>query len=402
MSSPRPLFICGLARGGTNLLARMLDAHTLVDVLLDPWFPLYRSLRNAILRQNRRAWDWQNITPDSPLHDHYFMAEGIAALDLIQAATLDIPFEPGELETLRAQIAERAGMESPELVSHLRGMKGRTYRELVQSLLGAAGSARGRRQGFIGTKEVWTIEFLPLLAQAFPQARFAVILRDPRAVVCSMLGFEKSDPTQVANVLSYARHWRKYAAFLIRFQTRFPSGRLFFLTFEDLVADPESMARRLCTFLDLNYQPDLIDPAAYRSGGEGPWLGNSTHAQPGAIIDRTTATRWRGLIDELPQAMVEMVCGPDMAVLDYPLPDHAPEWPGARELTAFNELGCQPCSWRSDLNDPLLDSACELFRLKLLEQGQGDVDSGLVRRAFLFEEVLDTMRSGEKLKQGVY
>ena len=401
MSAPRPLFVCGLARGGTNLLARMLGAHPGADVLLDPWFPFYRSLRNAALRRGRPARDWKDVRPDSPLQDYYFTEERIAALDLVQSASLDLPFEPGELAQLRGQIAARAGLESPDLAPRLDEMRGTTYREVFRSLLAIAGSVRGRGQGWLAIKEVWTVEFLPLLARAFPEARFVVVLRDPRAVVCSMLGFEKIDPTQVANVLSYARHWRKYVAFLIRFRESFPAGRLFLLTFETLVADPESAAGRLCAFLGLDFHPNMTDPAAYGSGG-GPWLGNSTHGRFEAVIDPTAATRWRGLIAEAPRAMVEMVCGPDMALLDFPLDGRKPGRAGAEELAAFVQLGRRPCSWRSDLGDPLLDYACELFRLKLLEHGARGADSGLVRRAFLFEEVLDALGCGRKLQQGVF
>ena len=46
---PRPIFVLGLARSGTNLLARILDRHPQVCVALDPLMPVFRALRNAVI-----------------------------------------------------------------------------------------------------------------------------------------------------------------------------------------------------------------------------------------------------------------------------------------------------------------------------------------------------------------
>ena len=57
-----PLFVTGTARSGTNLVARMLDAHPEVSVACDPYFPLFHSLRNARgLRVHQEATGWKPV-----------------------------------------------------------------------------------------------------------------------------------------------------------------------------------------------------------------------------------------------------------------------------------------------------------------------------------------------------
>src|SRR5262249_1395144 len=85
--TPSQLFVSGPARSGTTLVARVLSAHTQVEVAPDPALPLFRSLRNAILRESGLLAD-----PGLPLQDYYFSAEGLRALDAIQASSLAVPF----------------------------------------------------------------------------------------------------------------------------------------------------------------------------------------------------------------------------------------------------------------------------------------------------------------------
>ena len=43
--------------------------------------------------------------------------------------------------------------------------------------------------------------------------------------------------------------------------------------------------------------------------------------------------------------------------------------------------------WRSDFEDPQKDYGFELFRHALVTQSEGDQESAIIRRSFLFEDV---------------
>src|SRR5262249_38522485 len=182
MSSYRPLFVTGTARGGTNLVARMLDAHHAAAVAVDPFFLLFRSLRDALLRGRGFA-----VAPGLPLQDYYCSDERVAALDAVQDGDLDLGVTQASLANLRADLAARASADAADVVPHLGLVAGETYRELFDGAIAAVTAARGARDGWVGCKEVWVVEFFRPLARAYPDARFVLVHRDPPAVLASLL-----------------------------------------------------------------------------------------------------------------------------------------------------------------------------------------------------------------------
>jgi len=82
------LFISGMFRSGTTLLARMLNAHSHIVLASDPLFEFFKSFRNEVYRQNNIQ-----INSDTPLganfkSDHNFIKKQIENADF----TLDMKF----------------------------------------------------------------------------------------------------------------------------------------------------------------------------------------------------------------------------------------------------------------------------------------------------------------------
>lgn len=241
----------------------------------------------------------------------------------------------------------------------------------------AEAATEGGRGGLAlaGAKEVWTVDFIPALARALPDARFAVIHRDPRAVVMSLLALAARDPTQKAHPVSYMRHWRKQVILARRFAAD-PAlqDRLFVTTFETLCRTPEPEMRRLCATLGIGY-----DAAMLRPGEASGWTGNSSFGPSEEPIDPSAAQRWRGRIPPGVKAAVEFHCGPEMRVLGYDVADDA--W---RLTPAIAELAfawhADPGKWRSDSGDPAGDLAWETLRNRIaVEPGAGWPESMLAR-----------------------
>jgi len=285
----------------------------------------------------------------------------------VQAGDLSARFDPAEREPLVASTAARAAVEAPELVSYLEGLRGATYEELFSRALELLREARPARN-WVGCKEVWTIEFFAPLARAFPDARFVVILRDPRAVLASLQALAEADATQAAHPLSYCRHWRKEIAFL----QRYDDLPLHVVRYEQLVADPEPVARGLCDFLEVPFAPEMLAPA---------WRGNSSFQERTEGIDASLAERWRTKLAPELLKLAELVCGPEMELAGYPLLGDG--GPDESVLVHLVESDGWDVSWRSDLGDPQLDFALESGRRALLD---GEPDVAEIRRAFLFPE----------------
>jgi hypothetical protein len=373
LADVQPLFLTGTARGGTTLPAQMLSAGRGASVASDPFFPLLRSLRNALLRDA----GVDTLPPGAPLQDYYFADERLRWLDAVQSGSLDVPVDADELDDLRARVAARAAVEAPRLVPLVGRLGGATYRELVASAVAIVAETMPTER-YAGTKEVWGVEFVPHLARAFRDARFVLVVRDPRAVVVSLVGMARRDPTQAAHPLSYLRHWRKQIAFTERLSGDAElAPRVRTLVYERLVREPEAELRSLCEWLGIEFEEAMLAPA---------WGGNSSFGEQRGV-DPAAAERWRERLSPELAALTELVCGPDLALAGYePL--------GARDddaaLAHLRESDGWTMSWRSDLGDPERDLAAEQERLALLERGAAGEE---LRRAFLFPEAYAALRA---------
>lgn len=378
----RPIFIFGLARSGTNLLARMLDRHPAVSVALDPLMPLFRSLRNAMVAARAPESIRQRFSSASPFQDYYFDPDGAILLDLMLAAQADLPFNQGDLAELRGKVVARATLESPALGARLNGLAGSSYGDLFHSALDIiAGMKAGA--AWVGSKEVWALEFVPFLARVFANAHFFVLERDPRAIVASLLAMAEKDPTQAAHPPSYLRHWRKQMALVRRFETDSAlSGRVCRLSFERLATTPEPEARRLCQELGIDYAPEMLHLSA-----DG-WMGNSSFCHGGKDVYAETIDRWRQVLPESVVQTADYLCGPEMAMTPY----RAATTPKpATVLGYLQKAAAHPGSWRSDSGDLLVDFGGEMVRQVMF--GTNEVpDELLVRRCFLFRDTLDAIR----------
>ena len=382
----RPLFIFGIARSGTNLLARVLDAHPAVEIALDPFMPLFRTMRNATIAQDAGATLQAEFDPHSSFQDGYQRSYGYKLLDLLLACDLSAAIKSSELPNLRAAVAARAGLEAPDVAARVNELAGKTCRDLITSALDIVASCRGTAATrYVGIKEVWVLDFLPALARAFPEARFLAIERDPRAVIASLTALAERDPSQRAHPISYLRHWRKGVVLARRFAADATLAERFHLVrYEELAANPAQSAHRLTEFLDIDFDPRMLAPAEPRNGSDA-WMANSSYSGAARGINSASIERWRDSLPGTARRTVEFFCWPEMALANYPLATHArPSL--SREIAEYvAQADADPGSWRSDSGNRSAELEFETGRHELLSHRQDPIDFGLVRRCFLFQ-----------------
>lgn len=383
----RPFFIIGLARSGTNLVARMLDRHSQVSVALDPFMPVFKSLRDAIISQSANEFLQRRYPSGQPFQDYYFDPLGPTLLDAILAADLDIPLATGEIDRLRDKCTQRASLESSLLGACMRKLTGSTYAELFDSMFTLL-SELSPNVKWIGCKEVWIEDFIPLLARSIPMSRFICIERDPRAIVASLLALSETDSSQLAHAPSYMRHWRKSIS-LNRQRLKDPelAGRFHLVSYESIIRNAEANAYDLSQFLDIDYQPGMVELS------EGGWMGNSSYKYHSQDVYKDSLFRWRTQLTDAQISSIEYLCGPEMRLTDY--------FSLTRDcisLSALNYLlysGRETVSWRSDSGDEFADLSGEALRHVLLDACP--IDSELIiRRCFLFSETHHAIRNAGK------
>jgi len=384
MAEFNPLFIFGVARSGTNLLARSISTHPQAMIVLDPLMPLFKAWRNLTAEPVAKARHYP-FDPQCPFQDFYFDPTGAAFLDAMLNASSSLPLELSL--HLKTSICERTALEDPRLANALRDLEGNTIKQIFSSVLNISASYAkldGKNHlTWVGLKEVWTVEFANSLAQSFPTAKFLIIHRDPRAVVASLIALMSQHPSQAAHTISYMRHWRKQVSVTHQLVTDATiSPRLLSLRYEDLVAEPVSWLTKIGQFLDLENPSCMLNDL---HGGK--WQGNSSFGVSDGI-NPNAAERWRNYLPLALQATVEFHCAPEMAMLGY-----------TRTTTGDIPLNViwdnilvadrSPGKWRSDSGDVEADFAWELRRWSLLQNQSKDTQE--IRCCFLFESVYEKL-----------
>lgn len=391
MGTPRPLFVTGPARSGSTLLCMMLSAHPEVMVASDPYLTLFRSLRNAIVRERTRIEIQKNFDPSTPIQDYYFSDELLEIMNAIQASDLDITFNKEEWTDFTEICLGRTRNMCPDLVPLFGKLLGSTYKDIFDnalSLIAEARDSNGRK--WVGFKEVWTIEFFAAMGRSYPDARFIVLLRDPRAIVASMLALGDQDQSQAAHTLSYLRQWRKYVAFALRYQhSMIFKNRIMVLNYEELLRNPEEVVSNICNFLSVRFDSAMLDTNCYFDySTRTKWTGNSSFEKQVKGLQSKQTERWQTKLTPDILRLIDLICGPDMNLMGYASSAARREqWPDPMILEYLMRNARIRCSWRSDFADPQRDYGYELFRRALLDLSGNDLDDGVVRRSFLFKEV---------------
>lgn len=394
-----PLFMTNTARSGSYLISMMMSANPNLMVASEPYLELFRSYRNAIIRENATPEFAARFDPSSPMQDYYFTADHEYAKDLVQQATLDIPYDEAEWQGYLDKAVPRVSLQCAELAPLMPEMKSDNYREMFDKGFELIARTRDTENcRWLGIKDAWIIEFFAPLARAYPEAKFITILRDPRAMVNSMLGVVNEDPLQVAQVLSYARHWRKYVAYMTHFQT-LPlfKDRHYFVTHEQVLNDPEGKSRDLCEFLDVEYTPAMIDTESFHDFATGQvWNGNSSFESSTKGISKHRAERWKSKLAPEIVKTVDFLCGPEMRLAGFE-PMHSITGPDPDVFNYLMSANKEYMNWRSDIGDLQQDYGFELFRHAMLQDGNVD-DDQLLRRSFLFPEVYQQAVQAERQK----
>ena len=215
---PAP-FICGVTRSGTTLVRLMLDSHPELAIPGEThWVP---KLIKAQERHKRTAEDLADLIVDhkrwGDFHlDATELRRRFAALDPVTAA-----------DAIRAFYMLYAERE---------------------------GKAR------YGDKTPGYVQEMRRIQRVLPEARFVHIIRDGRDVSLSHLRMNWGPETYAQS----ARLWRNRVRKARRMA---PSIEHYMeIRFEELVADTEGVLRRVCDFIELDFDPVMLD---YHERAEG-------------------------------------------------------------------------------------------------------------------------------------
>lgn len=212
-----PIFIIGVGRSGTKLLRTLLNNHSRISI------PDIES----------------QFIPSMLKKFGHGKPNALSLLKYFEKTTFFIR----KKDERPLKLAEIERLEKSQSISE--------FIELVLKLYSPRFKSLENFEYIWGDKTPFYIREIPVLNQFFSNAKYIHIIRDPRDV---SLSYKK---TWNKNIYAAAEKWR---LLIDQFSTDkdLIKGRLFELYYEDLLTQPEKEIRKVCSFLNISYEPEML------------------------------------------------------------------------------------------------------------------------------------------------
>ncbi len=280
----RPIFVVGSDRSGTTLLRLMLTCHP--DVAIPPESLFALDLYPA----------WGNVR----LKD----AEQIQSLcDELYAD-----------ETFREWRVARANLEKT-IMGHLP----LSYAEFVDLVYLTYAHQHQPTAVRWGDKNPRYAMHLPWVWHLFPDARVIHIIRDGRAVFSSFREANRKAGMTIwpETVSAAARSWTIRLTTAWQHRTNPNYAEVFY---ENLVQAPETELRQLCAFLDLEYNPGMLDFAEMnRKEQLVPRHRLAWHSATLRPVQDSKVAAWQDALSASDVARFELMAGHHLVRCGYPI-----------------------------------------------------------------------------------
>jgi hypothetical protein len=276
------VFIIGCPRSGTTLLQRLLDAHPAIAISSETfWLPYFFKRRIG-------------LTP-----------EGIVRPEIVSRL-----FEYYKFYRMKIQKEELERLCAAKESIH--------YASLVTEIFNLYGDYRDKP--LVGDKTPDYVRQISLLHELWPSAKFIHLIRDGRDVALSATSWkrklaklEKMFPSWAEEPVITAAFWWDWHVREGQSAAEALGSRLYYeIHYEALVANPANECERLCGFLSLPFDDNML---RFNDG--------KTRPEPG--LDAKTAWRpitpglrdWRSQMAALDIEVFEAAAGPLLSGLGY-------------------------------------------------------------------------------------
>lgn len=215
---------------------------------------------------------------------------------------------------------------------------------LIRNIFMEEARANGKQHVFI--KENHVYEFLPFLLMNFPEAKYVYQYRDPRDVALSW----KKSPDHPGGVVAAARQWQKdQQSTLKNVEVLESLGKVFSLSYEELIDRPVELAEKITGFLGIPHDPAVAnfykdDLTRANAQKQGAW----SNLEKGVMSDNKE--KYRKELTDAEVLAVEKICWYEMRHLGY-MPEFSRE-----EVEKFSNDALEEMNSSEFVSIPLLRS----------------------------------------------
>jgi len=294
MAEPRRLpapFVVGVNRSGTTLLRMMLDAHPELTIPPETHF-IPEMIRRANHENTRRR--------------------------LIRSITKHPRW--GDF-----------GLDEAELRARAKQVRPLTAEGAIRCFYELYAASQGKPRW--GDKTPRYMRAMPRIARALPEARFVHLIRDGRDVALSQR--ERVIGDEAVTMTAMAERWQRRIIAAREGAAEIRADSYLEVRYEDLVSDTEGTLRRVCGFIELDYDPAMLDYHRHASERLAEMDRDLDNADNGIVRTATNrlaahaltteppttdrSGRWRGEMSAAELAAFEAVAGALLTELGYEL-----------------------------------------------------------------------------------
>ena len=272
-----PIFILGAHKSGTSLLRSLFNGHSQLYTI--PFETHYFQLANHWVDYEYRKQRPKNLNK----------------VDFIQSFcsyihtrnTIEDNLGGG---TAMGRLNEQTFKENFSQLEIAWSDK-QKYEQYIESIfLSETGKSINMQR--VVEKSVINPEFASTLNKFFPKAKFIHIVRNPYSNIVSFRKFKSINGRFPALNRIIKSLYNSYY-FLYKNQRTIENYTT--IRYEDLLLNTEQEVRKLCDFLDLPFEKNMLAPT---SNGK-PWKGNSTTGEKFNAVDSRNIDLWKTQISNL-------------------------------------------------------------------------------------------------------
>jgi len=284
-----PVFIVGVPRSGTTLLAAMLAAHSRMSCGPETHF----------FRQLTKSETSFGVDPDSLVDPQTWPSP---ALDFICSITHS-SFSSAE----RLRLTDKYQLQKDQIESFLAARE-----PSVANMLASVAQPFMERMGKFRWVEKTPdhIQSVRLIRKYFADSPILRIVRDPRDVALSL----RRVPWGAMSFMEAFSYWRAMDESSDDF---FKTDQLSYsLRYEDLIASPKEELIRVCEFLGEDFEESMLDTSStgkMLNSRNVPWKDKAS--QP---VDATRISLWKKEFSPEQNQLAEAMLGDRLEVYGYP------------------------------------------------------------------------------------
>ena len=277
-ASEQPIFIIGTERSGSNLLRLILNAHSQIAIPHPPHIMKYLAHIEPKYGDLQKDTNMREMVGD--------------ILTLIDAHI----FPWDEYPLTVDDIVRRAPT---------RTMFG-AVAAIYESVREHEGKARW------GNKSTFMVHFTKPVLDVYPDARFVLLVRDPRDVAVSA----RRSVFSPCHPLLSAELWRHQQEIGLALLDSLPSSSIALLRYEDLTRAPQQTLQSLCAFLGEDFEPGMLQFFTGAQAKTGAGLSESWE-NTGRPILQNNSQKFHKELSAAHIRTVEAICAGPMEALGY-------------------------------------------------------------------------------------